>query len=288
MKLLMLKGLPASGKSTYAKELAANGYVRVNKDDLRAMLHSSKWSKQNEKQVLQIRDQIVSDSLAAGKSVVVDDTNLAPKHSERLKELAKQYGATFETKFFDTPIEECIKRDLGRQNSVGEKVIRDMYKQFLAPPVQGYTPPEGKPTAILCDIDGTLAHGINVTRKPYEWDKVDTDTLDETVAGILRRYWSEDPMNDEQEPQIIMLSGRDGSCRGLTQDWLHKHGVRYDALIMRPEGDKRKDYVVKQELFEQHIRNNYRVLFVLDDRNQVVEMWRNLGLKCLQVADGDF
>jgi predicted kinase len=69
MKLLMLKGLPASGKSTYAKKLAQDGYVRVNKDDLRAMLHAGKWSKINEKQVLATRDQIVRDSLFAGKSV---------------------------------------------------------------------------------------------------------------------------------------------------------------------------------------------------------------------------
>lgn len=288
MKLLMLKGLPASGKSTYAKKLADDGWVRVNKDDMRAMLNNGKWSKQNEQYVLQLRDQIVSDSLAAGKSVVVDDTNLAPKHAERLKQLAKEHGATFETKFFDTDIEECIKRDLLRPASVGERVIQNMYKQFLAPEVETYTPPADKPTAILCDIDGTLAHGINVTRKPYEWDKVGTDTIDESIAGMLQHYWSEDPMNDEHEPQIILLSGRDGSCYGETQDWLHGHGIRYDALIMREAGDKRKDFVVKRELFDQHVRDNYQVLFVLDDRNQVVDMWRSLGLKCLQVADGDF
>lgn len=288
MKLLMLKGLPASGKSTHAKKLADDGWVRVNKDDLRAMLNNGKWSGKNEQYVLQLRDQIVSDSLAAGKSVVVDDTNLAPKHAERLKQLAQEHGAAFETKFFDVDVEECVRRDLARPASVGEKVIRDMYKQFLAPPVQVYTPPEGKPAAILCDIDGTLAHGIGVTRKPYEWDKVGTDTLDETVAGILRRYWSEDPMNDEREPQIVLLSGRDGSCEQATRDWLHKHGIRYDALFMRAVGDMRKDHIVKRELFEQHVRENYRVLFVLDDRNQVVDMWRSLGLKCLQVAPGDF
>lgn len=286
MKLLMLKGLPASGKSTHAKELAMQGWVRVNKDDLRAMLHASKWSKQNEQQILRLRDQIIADSLRAGKSVVVDDTNLAPKHKTRLQELAKEHGATFETKFFDVSVEECVKRDLQRPVSVGEKVIRDMYKQFLAPMPQAYAPPEDKPMAILCDIDGTLAHMNG--RSPYDWDKVDGDTLDETVAGILRRYWSEDPMNDEHEPHIILLSGRDGSCRGKTQDWLHKHSIRYDKLLMRAEGDTRKDYIVKQEIFNEYVRDDYWVLFVLDDRNQVVEMWRNLGLKCLQVAEGDF
>lgn len=50
----------------------------------------------------------------------------------------------------------------------------------------------------------------------------------------------------------------------------------------------RKDVVIKRELFDRYIRDNYQVLFVLDDRNQVVDMWRELGLKCLQVAPGDF
>lgn len=57
---------------------------------------------------------------------------------------------------------------------------------------------------------------------------------------------------------------------------------------MRPEGDKRKDSIVKAELFDKHIKDNYAVDFVLDDRNQVVKMWRDMGLKCLQVAPGEF
>lgn len=57
---------------------------------------------------------------------------------------------------------------------------------------------------------------------------------------------------------------------------------------MRPEGDIRKDSIVKRELFEKYVRPYYNIEFVLDDRNQVVEMWRSLGLKCLQVAEGDF
>lgn len=288
MKLQMLKGLPASGKSTYARKLVDDGWVRVNKDELRAMLHNGKWSGTNEKQVLRLRDWLILDALSEGMSVVVDDTNFAPKHAERLKQLAKEYGATFETKFFDVDVEECIKRDLRRLDSVGERAIRDMYKQFLAPAPETYKSKAGAPTAILCDVDGTLAHGIGVTRKPYEWDKVGSDTLDETIAGILRRYWPEDVMEDNHEPKIILMSGRDGSCREQTQDWLHRHGIRYDTLIMREAGDNRKDYIVKRELFDKHIRDKYNVLFVLDDRDQVVEMWRSLGLKCLQVAEGDF
>lgn len=57
---------------------------------------------------------------------------------------------------------------------------------------------------------------------------------------------------------------------------------------MRKSGDMRKDSIVKREMFDEHIRGRYNVNFVLDDRNQVVELWRSMGLTCLQVADGDF
>ena len=101
MKLVMMKGLPASGKSTYARKLADLGYIRVNKDDLRDMLHNGKWSNKNERLIIRLRDLIIHSSLEDGQSVVVDDTNLYPKHRQRLAEIAKEHDAKFETKFFD-------------------------------------------------------------------------------------------------------------------------------------------------------------------------------------------
>lgn len=280
-KLIMLRGLPGSGKSTWARELARNGYVRVNKDDLRAMLNDGKWNKHNEKFVLLIRDQIIRNALACGKSVVVDDTNFAAKHREVLSGIAKEYGATFETKFFDVDVEECIKRDLKRANSVGEKVIRDMYNQFLRKR-EVYVPPEGKPTAIIVDLDGTLAHMQG--RGPFEWDRVGEDSLDESVDYLLTclggSFYSSD--------KVIILSGRNDVCRSETEEWLSQHNILYDALFMRSKGDMRKDSIIKRELFDEHIRDHYQVHFILDDRNQVVEMWRDMGLKCFQVAEGDF
>lgn len=285
LKVVMLKGLPASGKSTYAKELVKNnGFVRVNKDDLRAMLHNSKWSKGNEAQVLRMRDAIVLDCLHNGRSVVVDDTNLNPIHAQALSSMAKSFKAEFETKFFDTPIEECIKRDLQRPVSVGERVIRQQYNQWLRKPAPVQTFDPNLPPVILCDIDGTLAH--MGTRSPFAWDLVGNDTIDQTVLQILRTYEGA-PLT--YRPQIIMLSGRDSVCRQQTLAWLDKYEVPYNDLFMRAKGDMRKDNIVKRELYEQHIAGKYNVLFVLDDRNQVVDMWRNeLGLKVLQVAEGDF
>jgi predicted kinase len=136
--IIMLRGLPASGKSTWARKYLANANAgtvkRVNKDDLRAMLDGGKWSPENEKFVLQVRDNIIGSALDSGKHVIVDDTNLAPKHEARLRELAKKHGADFQIiDFTHVSVDECIERDRGRPNYVGEKVIRDMHQQFLVP-----------------------------------------------------------------------------------------------------------------------------------------------------------
>lgn len=91
MKLLMTYGLPASGKTTFAKGLVATqaNWKRVNKDDLRAMLDAGKWSSQNEKFILQVRDYLIGKFLNEKYNVVVDDTNLDPKHKAQLQEIAK-------------------------------------------------------------------------------------------------------------------------------------------------------------------------------------------------------
>lgn len=137
------------------------------------------------------------------------------------------------------------------------------------------------PNAIICDIDGTLAHMHG--RGPFEWSGVGEDIVDETIAQLLRI------LEMDFNPFIALFSGRDLSCHKETTDWLNGNHIPYSGLYMRPEGDNRKDSIIKRELFEKHIAGKYNVLFVLDDRNQVVDMWRNeLGLKCLQVAEGDF
>ena len=85
-----------------------------------------------------------------------------------------------------------------------------------------------------------------------------------------------------------MVSGRDGECEDITREWLRANKVPYDYLYMREAGNNEKDYVIKKRIFDEHIRDRFNVLFVLDDRDRIVEMWRSLGLTCLQVAEGNF
>ncbi len=280
MKLLMLKGLPGSGKSTWARQFVSENqdWVRINKDSIREMMGG--WTFKKEKLVIKFRDVIVETVLADKKNVIVDDTNFDPKHEKRLQQLADIYGAEFSVKFFDTPIEECIKNDLKRLASTGERVIRKMYKQYLAP-ARGLPPPwfTGYPRAIICDIDGTVA--LHNGRSPYDTELCETDLPNFKICRLVDQA-------REHGMKIIFVSGREDKFRALTETWLLRNVGIYDALFMRPTGDHRKDDIVKEELYNQNILGKFNIEFVLDDRNRVVDMWRRIGLTCLQVAEGDF
>ncbi|GBO53918.1 hypothetical protein APA_1866 [Pseudanabaena sp. lw0831] len=273
-------GLPASGKSTWAKakvDKSPNGIKRVNKDELRAMLDNSYFSKGNEKFVLNIQDQIIKAALEEGKHVIIDNTHLAPKHEARIRELIKGLAVLEIVDFRHVTLETCIERDLKRFNSVGEKVIRDMYNQFIAPP-RSPKPARNPdlPDAIICDLDGTLA--LIGDRSPYDGASCEKDLVNEPVRSILQTSGK----------AIVFVSGREDKSKPQTLAWLEKHGISFDSLHMRKSGDMRKDSIVKKEIYDEFILDKYNVAFVLDDRDQVVRVWRDLGLTCLQVDYGDF
>ena len=148
---------------------------------------------------------------------------------------------------------------------------------------------------IVCDLDGTLAnceHRVHHVRdKPKNWDAfyagVREDKVNTPVLSILSRFldYAYAPYN------IIFCSGRPERCREDTIWWLDEVANIWEPsvmqLLMRKDGDYRADNIVKQEILDAHIAKE-RVLFVLDDRQQVVDMWRKNGLTCLQVAEGNF
>jgi hypothetical protein len=118
-----------------------------------------------------------------------------------------------------------------------------------------------------------------VNRSPFEWTKVGQDDIDEVVKSAVETF------GFELGYYVIILSGRDGVCQPETETWLQDHNFSYHKLLMRSEGDMRKDSIVKRELFDKHIRDKYNVVAVFDDRPQVVRTWHLLGLKVFAVAD---
>lgn len=285
-KIIFLKGLPASGKSTWAKKYCIEHLFveRVNKDDIRDELGNPIWSRAFEEEVLKIQRQRGEELISQGKSLIVDDTNFAEKHENYWRDIAKKYGYEFEIKFFDTPVEECIRRDKGREKSVGEGIIMDMYKKYLKPNnIKNdnrfiLEQNENLPRAIICDIDGTLALMNN--RNPFDERNYITDHINKPVLDILRKYTN--------THIIILLSGRMETGLNQTKQWLLQNNVPYDWLFMRADKDFRADDIVKKELFNKYVAGNFHIDFVLDDRDSVVKMWRDLGLLCLQVYYGNF
>lgn len=288
MKIVMTKGLPGSGKSTWAKQLIdkePETWKRVNKDDLRSMVDNGKWSKNNEKLILQMRDALITSSLINGKNVIVDDTNLSEKHEKDLRALAVLWGHDFEIKdFTDVALDICIDRDSRREHPVGEKVIRKMYNEFLKPKEHALNPvifSYELPYAVIFDLDGTLAHIGD--RSPYDSRNCGVDELNGSISWLLLAM-----KFDIEDMNVILCSGRKEEAREATVEWLVRHDIKWDQLFMRKDGDDRKDSIVKKEIFENEIKNKYNIVFVVDDRDQVVKVWRDLGLTCLQCNYGNF
>lgn len=281
--VLLTVGLPASGKSTYAKELVMTNknWARVNRDDLRLMVFNG-FNRKKEKTIVKSEMELAELYLSKGLNVVVDDTNLNPKVRESWKTFCDEHGAKFEVKVFDTSLRECIRRDVLRQNSVGEDVIRQMWNQFV---ISTYEHNENLPPAIIVDVDGTLA--LMNGRQPYDWDRVGTDLPNKPVIDLVGSYLKAQQASG-RECELFIVSGRDGICREQTEEWLQKNFDFEHKLLMRPEHDTRDDTQIKREIYYLYIENEYDVQFVVDDRQKVVDMWRELGLTVFQVADGRF
>lgn len=132
---------------------------------------------------------------------------------------------------------------------------------------------------VLVDIDGTVSHRTN--REPFEYDKVSSDRPDHKTIEVITALW-------KAGYKIIFISARDDSCFEDSYEWLRLNCPPFIKLYMRKTGDSRKDAVIKEEIYREHIEPFYDVFCVFDDRNQVVDMWRSIGLKCFQPEPGDF
>ena len=282
MKIIATLGLIASGKTTWSKEQQTKdpSIVRVNKDELRAMMHDSRHNKSNESQVIRIETAIIEDALKQGRTVIVDNTHGHPSHQERFEKLAKEYNSALEIKEFDTPLATCIERDSKREKPIGKQAIMKMYNQFFRKEALPIVPlmAEDKSAldAWIVDIDGSLATMRN--RGPFEWNKVGNDLPNLSVIRLVQRL-------NTLGTEIFIFSGRDGVCRDQTKEWLLKNNIPYNHLVMRTPGDMRRDTVVKKEMFEEHIKNKYNLIGIIDDRPVVCKMWRTLLLPVFQVGD---
>lgn len=299
-QLLLLIGAPGSGKSTYAKYhlRTEENWIRLSRDDFRTMQFTySNLSTHEERLITEMVDVSIEAALRKRTNVVLDATNCK---AEYLNEYISKFNhlADISFKVFEVDAKRIAERCERRNQETGKfiparvqtKYIKELEVlkatfDFSKRPLtdkrdEVRMQDENLPKALICDLDGTLALMNN--RDPFDATHCDEDELNTPVANTLRVFAKEGY-------QILLVSGREDRFREPTFRFLEKHSIPYHSLWMRESGDYRKDSVIKREIFEAQIETKYFVEFVLDDRNQVVDLWRkDLKLPCFQVNYGDF
>jgi predicted kinase len=290
-KMIVLKGLPGCGKSTYAKSILESDpkAIRLNKDTMREMLHFGGYHGRNERYVVEAEYQEMT--------VVVDDTNLNPVHINYYKALSDEHGAEFDLVEFDTPVDDCIVRDKQREMAgerfVGADNIINMAYQF------GFLKQERE--MVVFDMDGTLTNldhrrhlvkDLKEGEKP-DWDKFfsqcDKDTPRPDVLADMKIAY-------QAGQEVVICSARPEDYRDKTEKWLEAHGAwtekdgekvpMYTRLIMRKHKDYRQDTIVKKEMLDKYL-DKTKIFRWYDDRPIVIRMLRENGINVVDVGNGE-
>jgi len=299
-QLLILVGAPGSGKSTFAKYFirTEENWMRLCRDDFRTMHFTySNLPLHEEVMITEMIDSSIETLLRRRCNVLLDATHCKAEYLNYYIERFN-YLADISFKIFEADAKTIAERCSKRNKETGKyipanvqkrylKEVEELKKTFDFSPrplqdnrVQTMTQDSSLPKAIICDLDGTLA--LMNHRNPFDASTCDMDELNAPVANTLKVFAKEGY-------RILLVSGREDRFCELTTRFLEKYDIPFDQLWMRPSKDYRKDSVIKKEIYETEIRNKYFVEFVLDDRDQVVELWRKeLKLPCFQVNYGSF
>jgi predicted kinase len=281
MKCTLTVGISGSGKTTWANDKEQSRSVNINRDDVRFALTGAKgwkeykFNKTIENRVTEINKEKIVVAVSSGLDVIISDTNLNPRTRKELTTFCESLGYEVSIKEFPITLEEAWNRDRFRGNfAVGRDVLQKQWESWIqylydAGKYRRYSPNPSLPDAVIFDVDGTLAHVTN--RGHFEWSKVGTDSVDIIVRQM---YWD----FQKRGYKMIVMSGRDSVCRSETHSWLYDNSIVFDDLLMRSEGDMRKDGIIKTELFWEFVAPYYNVVACVDDRPAMVCAWYDLGI----------
>lgn len=298
----ILIGVSCAGKSTYAQErLKENSnLIRVNRDDLRLCnfgasqtdteYYKHKNLKKREDYISVVANAMIREALNNGKDVIIDNTNLDFKYIKAFIDNFNHLSDIKLTVFEEDYVVIKMRLSLRFKGSDNIGYIDKQFRQFealknkigdrLFYPKQDYYLVQGLLPCYIVDLDGTLA--LKGNRGIFEEEKVFIDRVNDPVARVIRGLAFSN--------KIIYLSGRTDSCRSETQRWLSTNNLWFptSALFMRPTGDSRADWIVKEELFDKYVHGRYNTIGVFDDRMQVIEnTWNKLGVFVFNVNQGN-
>ena len=257
-KLVICIGIPASGKSTWSIEKIKkdSSYARVCRDDFRFMLKDSPICEPKiENLISDLVDESILTLLNKNLNVIVDATNVKASYINHFIKLVETV-ADVEFMVFDISMKKAMERMEGRDRKVDIKVVQAMFDNYkilmdsfdfttrrkkarIFPDYTKNWDPK-LPNAVVFDVDGTCAH-IQGKRSPFDWKNVHRDDIDKIVTRQIK-------LHRDAGDKILIVSGRDGSCRQETIDWFNLHGLEFDELFMRPANDFRKDSIIKEEI----------------------------------------
>jgi predicted kinase len=286
-------GIPGCGKSGWAKDYmraSKDAVAIIERDIIRAGYHTTtknlwdyRYGKAKEQAVTAQQEADIRFHLGCGHSVIVSDTNLNEGTRNRMEAIAAEYSLAVRYEVFDVPLYKAMKWNAKRPNHVPESVMIRMerkMRQYLGKYVQQDRHDRKErmlPSCVIMDIDGTLADMKGI-RGPFDWDKVGEDKVIEHVVSYARFLYTQSKHN------LFLFSGRDGSCRELTEAWLEEHSIYHDGLFMREAGSTENDSVIKERLFDEHIKGVYSVDHIVDDRAQVCKHWESMGFRVMNVG----
>lgn len=262
------------------------------------------WVPSREDLVGQIKREIVHFAMRGNYDIVVDNMNLNPKEIKYWEDIVNsynnslknggikpdviQYEYKIEFRDFFISLGECIRRDAGRPNPIGEKVIRDTwrrYKHFIQTSkveklVNNLVIPDSeKPYCVVVDMDSTLC--FNTTKRPWYGDGAAEGMINDIENyGVCETVWAL-----AQEYPIVVATGRDTSQEEVTKKWLIEHRIEPIEYYFRTNGDYRKGVEIKKEMIEK-IMEKYNILVIFEDCEPIVQMYRDMGLTVLQPNKG--
>lgn len=301
--LKLLVGPPASGKSTLAKHLENSDYVRISQDDQGKQRHL----------------ELFKEAIANDRNIVIDRMNFSKEQRERYLKPAKEAGYTTEISVFHVPREVCLERCLKRKDHPtittpehAGSAIGMFFKRYERVEdneadvverlgwAQDITTEyvEKSHKALVFDLDGTL---FNIEHRRHYTDK--------TKGKPNWKKFFEEMVNDQAYPWAVEMidafsiayenyqiydlafaSGRPDSYREQTVEKI-RHCItsfKWKHVFMRPRDDFRRDDIIKEIILEFELKTRWSEFLFVDDRQQVVDMYRKHGYTVLQCAKGDF